>query len=102
MEADQAASKEAESCIDLLVIVLDTNPSQHIVRQNPQNLTQILEAVIAFGNAHLMQKAQNKLAVLSCSHHATNFLYPLPRRQVELRQVDGQYEAFSLIEDFEL
>ncbi|KAI8043032.1 hypothetical protein M5D96_004357 [Drosophila gunungcola] len=99
MEADQAAAiKESETCIDLLVIVLDTNPSQHIVRQNQQNLTQILEAVIAFGNAHLMQKAQNKLAVLSCSHHATNFLYPLPRRQVELRQVDGQYEAFSLVE----
>lgn len=61
----------AEASIDLLAIVLDTNPSQHIVRQNPQNLTQILEAVIAFGNAHLMQKAQNKLAVISCSHHAT-------------------------------
>ncbi|EDW39658.1 GL15043 [Drosophila persimilis] len=98
MEPEQAASTETESGIDLLVIVLDTNPSQHIVRQNPQNLTQILEAVIAFGNAHLMQKAQNKLAVISCAHHATNFLYPQPRRQVELRQIDGQYEAFSLVE----
>nr|XP_032294345.1 general transcription factor IIH subunit 3 [Drosophila virilis] len=93
-----AANKEAEASIDLLAIVLDTNPSQQIVRQNPQNLTQILEAVIAFGNAHLMQKAQSKLAVISCSHHATDFLYPLPGRQVELRQIDGQYEAFSLVE----
>ncbi|EDW77778.1 uncharacterized protein Dwil_GK24367 [Drosophila willistoni] len=91
-------AKESESSIDLLVIVLDTNPSQRIVRQNPQNLTQILEAMIAFGNAHLMQKAQNKLAVISCSHHASNFLYPLPGRQVEVRQIDGQYEVFSQVE----
>lgn len=57
--------------VSLLVIVVDTNPSQRIVRQNPDNLSQCLDAIVAFGNAHLMQKAQNKLAVISCHHHAT-------------------------------
>lgn len=82
----------------LLVIVLDTNPSQRIVRQNAQILTQCVDAIIAFGNAHLMQCSQNKLAVLSCHHHATDFLYPLPGKQLDVRQVDGQYEVFSLVE----
>ncbi|XP_017466159.1 PREDICTED: general transcription factor IIH subunit 3 isoform X2 [Rhagoletis zephyria] len=82
----------------LLAIVLDTNPSQRIVRQNPQLLTQFLDAIIAFGNAHLMQCSQNKLAVLSCHHHATDFLYPMPGKQLDIRQVDGQYEVFSLVE----
>lgn len=59
------------NCANLLVIIIDTNPSQRIVRQNPQHMTQCLESVIAFGNAHLMQNAQNKLAVLSCHHHST-------------------------------
>lgn len=100
---------------------MDTNSSQRLVRQNPENLSQCLDAVVAFGNAHLMQKAQNKLAVISCHHHATlvlplpfkekinkylliynfffrDFLYPMPVKQLDVRQVDGQYEAFSLVE----
>lgn len=55
----------------LLVIVMDTNPSQRIIRENPHHLTQCLDSIVAFANAHLMQKAQNKLAVLACHHHAT-------------------------------
>ncbi|XP_067626284.1 general transcription factor IIH subunit 3 isoform X2 [Eurosta solidaginis] len=82
----------------LLAIILDTNPSQRIVRQNPQLLTQFLDAIVAFGNAHLMQRSQNKLAILSCHHHATDFLYPMPGKQLDVRQVDGQYEVFSLVE----
>ncbi|TDG38343.1 hypothetical protein AWZ03_015235 [Drosophila navojoa] len=39
-----------------------------------------------------MQKAQNKLAVLSCSHSASEFLFPLPGKEM-----DAQYEAFSLV-----
>lgn len=55
----------------LLVIVLDTNPSQRIIRTDPHNLTQALDSVVAFGNAHLMQRAQNKLAVIACHHSTT-------------------------------
>lgn len=51
----------------LLVIVLDCNPGQRIVRENPHFLSHCVDSVIAFANAHLMQKAQNKLAVMACN-----------------------------------
>lgn len=92
------SSSEDSNSFNFLVIVLDTNPSQRIVRQNSQHLTQCVDAIVAFGNAHLMQRSQNKLAVLSCHHHATDFLYPMPGKQLDVRQIDGQYEAFSLVE----
>ncbi|XP_023298919.2 general transcription factor IIH subunit 3 [Lucilia cuprina] len=98
MDNKPVVDSEDLNSVSLLVIVVDTNPSQRIVRQNPENLSQCLDAIVAFGNAHLMQKAQNKLAVISCHHHATDFLYPMPVKQLEVRQVDGQYEAFSLVE----
>lgn len=55
----------------LLVIVLDTNPSQRILKQDSSVLSKNLESVIAFGNSHLMQKAQNKLAVIACHSHSS-------------------------------
>lgn len=82
----------------MLVIVLDTNPSQRIIRENPHHLTQCLDSIVGFANAHLMQKAHNKLAVLACHHHATEFLYPNPGKPLDIRQVDGQYEQFTLVE----
>uniref|UniRef100_A0A182QJ23 General transcription factor IIH subunit 3 n=1 Tax=Anopheles farauti TaxID=69004 RepID=A0A182QJ23_9DIPT len=69
-----------------------------IIREKPHNLTQCLDSIVAFANAHLMQKAQNKLAVLACHHHATQFLYPTPGKPLDIRQVDGQYEVFTLVE----
>uniref|UniRef100_A0A1L8DI76 General transcription factor IIH subunit 3 n=2 Tax=Nyssomyia neivai TaxID=330878 RepID=A0A1L8DI76_9DIPT len=83
---------------NLLVIVLDTNPSQRIIRMNTQHMTQCLDSIVAFGNAHLMQRAQNKLAVLACHHHKTEFLYPTTGKPMEVRQIDGQYELFTLVE----
>lgn len=50
----------------LLVIILDSNPGQRILREVPHILTQCVDSVIAFANSHLMQKAQNKLAVMAC------------------------------------
>ncbi|CAD7080192.1 unnamed protein product [Hermetia illucens] len=83
----------------LLVIIIDTNPSQRAIRRNPHQLTQSLDSIVAFGNAHLMQKSNNKLAVIACHHHATQFLYPNPGKPLtEIRQVDGQYEAFTIVE----
>lgn len=60
-----------ESDISLLVIILDTNPSQKILRMNARAITNCVDAVVAFGNAHLMQKSQNKLAVIACHHSGT-------------------------------
>ena len=45
-----------------------------------------------------MQKPQNKLAVVACHHHTSKFLYPSSDRTLEVRQIDGQHEYFTLIE----
>lgn len=82
----------------LLMIILDINPNQRIVSESSNILTQCLDSVIAFGNSHLMQKAQNKLAILSCDGSASTFMFPVAGSQIDIRQVDGQYEVFTLVE----
>lgn len=82
----------------LLVIALDTNPLQNIYLNKPENLTTVLNSICAFGNAHLMQKASNKLAVVSCHHHTSKFLFPSTENHLDIRQFDGQYEKFTLVE----
>lgn len=82
----------------LLVIAVDTNPSQSILRRKPNALTSIINSVSSFGNSHLMQKPQNKLAVVACHHHTSQFLYPSTDKPLEIRQIDGQYEYFTLVE----
>ncbi|KDR22694.1 general transcription factor IIH subunit 3 isoform X2 [Zootermopsis nevadensis] len=86
----------------LLVIVLDTNPGQRLVRERTHILTQCLESVIAFANSHLMLKSTNKLAVLACHTRSTEFLFPPPSacgtQVAMLRQQDGQYELFTHVE----
>lgn len=77
---------------------MDTNPSQSILRKKPNVLTTIINSISAFGNSHLMQKPQNKLAVVACHHHTSQFLYPSTEKQLEIRQIDGQYEYFTLVE----
>lgn len=60
-------------------------------------MTNIIDVVSSFGNSHLMLKPQNKLAVVACHHNTSKFLYP-PVDKPEVRQQDGQYEKFWLIE----
>ncbi|KAJ6650178.1 General transcription factor IIH subunit 3 [Pseudolycoriella hygida] len=98
METEARTVDNKEKECSLLVIVLDTNPSQQIIRRDSHHVTQILDSICAFSNAHLMQRPQNKLAVLDCHHHGTEFLYPTPGRPLDIRQVDGQYEVFTLVE----
>lgn len=45
-----------------------------------------------------MQKPQNKLAVVACHHNTSQFLYPSTEKPLEVRQIDGQYEYFTLVE----
>jgi transcription initiation factor TFIIH subunit 3 len=83
----------------LLVVALDTNPSQSILRKNPELLTStIINSVTAFANAHLMQNPQNKLAFVACHHHTSKFLFPSTEKTLEVRQIDGQYEYFTFVE----
>lgn len=70
MNIELPAEKEPEITsadeISLLVVILDTNPTQKLLRDKQNQLTNIVDSVVAFSNSHLMQKAQNKLAVMAC------------------------------------
>ncbi|XP_066153710.1 general transcription factor IIH subunit 3 [Euwallacea fornicatus] len=95
---DKEPEKILADEVSLLVIVLDTNPAQKLLRDRPNQLTNIVDSVIAFANSHLMQKAQNKLAVMVCHSKTSQFVYPAPRKTLDVRQVDGQYEIFLQVE----
>ncbi|XP_077297152.1 transcription factor B4 [Arctopsyche grandis] len=82
----------------LLIIIIDTNPYQRFIQEKPKLLIHCLDSVITFANSHLMQKAQNKLVVLGCHQQRSAYLYPAPGRSLDVRQVDGQYEVFTLVE----
>ncbi|KAJ3654736.1 hypothetical protein Zmor_013907 [Zophobas morio] len=82
----------------LLVVIVDSNPSQKMLRDNPHVLTHCVDSVIAFANSHLMQKAQNKLAVMACHSKTSEFIYPGPNKPLDVRQIDGQYEVFTAVE----
>jgi len=84
--------------ISLLVIILDTNPTQKMLRDKSNQLTNVVDSVIAFANSHLMQKAQNKVAIMACHSKSSQFVYPGPSKTFDIRQVDGQYEIFTLLE----
>lgn len=81
----------------LLVIILDVNPMQRIVKQETKILSQCLDSTIVFANSHLMQSSNNDLAVMACHGHSAKFLYPC-ENAVEIRQIDGQYEKFTMVE----
>lgn len=82
----------------LLVVIFDSNPGQNLLRNNPHMLTHCLDSIIAFSNSHLMQKAHNKLAVVACHSRKSDFIYPGAGKPLDLRQIDGQYETFTLVE----
>ncbi|KAF7270140.1 transcription factor B4 [Rhynchophorus ferrugineus] len=96
IEKDPEISSSDET--SLLVIILDTNPGQKLLRDNPNAITQVVDSVVAFGNTHLMQKAQNKLAIMTCHSRTSQFIYPGSKAALDVRQIDGQYEAFTLVE----
>lgn len=67
-EKDVSFTKTQET--SLLVVIMDTNPTQRILKQDSSILSKVLDSVIAFANSHLMQKAQNKLAVMACHSYS--------------------------------
>ncbi|KAF7989689.1 hypothetical protein HCN44_008363 [Aphidius gifuensis] len=82
----------------LLIVVLDVNPDQRIVKQEPKILTQCVDSVIVFSNAHLMQSSCNELAVMACHSQGAKFLYPNADKTIQIRQFDGQFEKLTLVE----
>lgn len=70
---------------------------QRIVKQETRILSQCLDSTIVFANAHLMQSSNNQLAMMACHGHSAKFLYPC-ESTAEMRQTDGQYEKFTMVE----
>jgi len=69
------------------------------LRNDPALAAQVLEAVVAFSNAHLMMKLKNMLALVACDTDTTEWLYPEDKPDVaDLRQTDGQHELFNELE----
>jgi transcription initiation factor TFIIH subunit 3 len=69
------------------------------LRNDPVLAAQILEAVIAFCNAHSMMKLRNLLALVACDINSSEWLYPEERSDIaDLRQMDGQHELFNKLE----
>lgn len=82
---------------NLLIVVLDVNPLQRIIKEEAKILTQCLDSTIVFANTHLMQASNNQLAVMACHGHGATFLYPSDKTS-DIRQIDGQYEKFTEVE----
>lgn len=85
----------------LLVIVVDINPAQRVIVEDPYKLQHCVECVIAFANSHLMLRPNNKLAVISSNTESSSFVYPGTNPNEALlgsRQRDGQYELFTHVE----
>ncbi|XP_015174593.1 PREDICTED: general transcription factor IIH subunit 3 [Polistes dominula] len=93
----EKTSEKIEKEKNLLIIVLDVNPLQRIVKEETKILTQCLDSTIVFANAHLMQASNNQLAVMACHGHGATFLYPSDKNN-DIRQIDGQYEKFTELE----
>ena len=58
----------------LVAIVIDATPAKKFASQALDGSTmmnRIFDAVIGFGNAHLMQGSHNKLAVIACNSKST-------------------------------
>jgi len=85
----------------LLIVIVDTHPSQFIVEQGPETLLMCFDSIVSFCNCHLMLSADNKLAVIAYHTSSSEFLYPStsPREESPPTNHDGRLEMFSKVED---
>lgn len=89
-------SKETNNDNSLLVIILDTNPSQRILRRTPKYLTECLNSICVLGNAHLMQRSQNTLAVLATHHNAMYVCFDLNNKiTAHLTELANSFRSVS-------
>lgn len=58
-----------------MAIIIDSTPAKKFATQalpdGSSMLNRIFDAIIVFGNAHLMQGTHNKLAVVACNSMST-------------------------------
>ncbi|XP_074177842.1 general transcription factor IIH subunit 3 isoform X3 [Rhinolophus sinicus] len=68
-----------EDELNLLVIIVDTNPiwwGKQALKQSQFTLSKCIDAVMVLGNSHLFMNRSNKLAVIASHIQESRFLYP--------------------------
>nr|XP_044987967.1 general transcription factor IIH subunit 3 isoform X2 [Jaculus jaculus] len=71
------ASDEDE--VNLLIIVVDTNPiwwGKQALKESQFTFSKCMDAVLVLGNSHLFMNRRNKLAVIASHIQESRFLYP--------------------------
>lgn len=89
---------------NLLVIVIDTNPFEWEHPSAPLKLNEALQHILAFMNAHLAGRHDNRLAVIASHVGASKFLYPtlnemMPGSKVESKKDANVYPVFKVVND---
>lgn len=83
----------------LLVLILDTNPSQpSFLGQNPARFTQWIDGSLAFLNSHLCLNQINEAALISSGSQSSTFLFPREDEVTLPEAIDGQFEGFRKLE----
>ncbi|KAI5741240.1 hypothetical protein M8J76_011682 [Diaphorina citri] len=89
-------NEDTDSESSLLVVIFDTSLTQDVILNDEIKLSECLEIIITFVNAHLMLKSNNKIAMITCDSRSCAFIYPDEEQEPgQLRQTDGQYELFT-------
>lgn len=57
-----SSRKEITQTAQLLVIIVDASPAQKYVRDDPSALFKVVDALVAFGNAHVLLSNMNQVA----------------------------------------
>uniref|UniRef100_A0A4W2CDA5 General transcription factor IIH subunit 3 n=2 Tax=Bos TaxID=9903 RepID=A0A4W2CDA5_BOBOX len=68
-----------EDELNLLVIIVDTNPiwwGKQALKESQFTLSKCIDAVMVLGNSHLFMNRSNKLAVIASHIQESRFLYP--------------------------
>ncbi|KAF9338154.1 RNA polymerase II transcription factor B subunit 4 [Podila minutissima] len=90
---------------NLLVIVIDTNPFEWEHASSPLRLNDALQHILAFMNAHLAGRHDNKLAVIASHVGVSSFLYPKlnevdqPGSKQQTRKNANVYQNFQVVND---
>ncbi|ORZ20888.1 TFIIH subunit Tfb4/p34 [Lobosporangium transversale] len=89
---------------NLLVIVIDINPFEWEHPSAPLSLNEALQHILAFMNAHLAGRHDNRLAVIASHVGASKFLYPelngpIPGGRVGTKKDANAYQVFKVVND---
>ncbi|XP_022670819.1 uncharacterized protein LOC111254349 [Varroa destructor] len=85
-------SKDEEG--ELLAVILDTSFNSALIESN--SVPHLLDSVVTFCNAHLLNSSKNLLAVVVCHPHAAKMIYPSANVSIQnTRPIDGQMEALA-------